>query len=286
MPFGARLEQAFTERGRLCVGIDPHAGLLDQWGLDDSADGVREFGLRVVDAAFGRVGIVKPQISFFERHGAAGYAALERVLARARDAGLIVIGDVKRGDIGSTVEAYGQAWLTPGAPLEVDAITLSPYLGLGSLASTLQYAVDRGKGAFVLAATSNPEAAAVQQAVLQSSSRAGSTVAAAMLSGVAGINAAQPDASAKTFGSAGVVIGATLRLEDFGIDRQSPPDGPVVPVLAPGFGAQGAQPSETRAIFGALSAGVIVSESRSILDAGPDGIADRIARRVDEVAAA
>ncbi|MWB97029.1 orotidine-5'-phosphate decarboxylase [Agromyces seonyuensis] len=281
--FGDRLEQAFAERGRLCVGVDPHASLLDAWGLDDSAAGVREFGLRVVDAVYGRAGILKPQVSFFERHGAAGFAALERVLARARDAGLVVIGDAKRGDIGSTVEAYGEAWLRPGSPLEVDAVTLSPYLGLGSLASTLAYAAERGKGAFVLAATSNPEAAALQQAVLQTSSRAGSTVAAAMLSGVAAFNAAQPEASAKSTGSMGVVIGATLRLEDFGIDRQSPPDGPVVPVLAPGYGAQGARPADTKTIFGALARGVIVSESRSVLGAGPDGIVDAVSRRVEEI---
>ena len=138
--FGERLHQAFSESGRLCVGIDPHAALLGRWGLEDSAEGAREFGLRVVGAAAGRAGIVKPQVAFYERHGAAGYVALERVLAEARDAGLLVIADVKRGDIGTSVDAYGEAWLRPGSSLESDAMTISAYQGLGSIESVMRRA--------------------------------------------------------------------------------------------------------------------------------------------------
>ena len=114
------------------------------------AEGAREFGLRCVDAAAGRIGIVKPQVAFYERHGAAGYAALEDVLRAARDAGLIVIADVKRGDIGSTVGAYGEAWLTPGSPLEADAMTVVAYQGVGSLEDPIGRARAYGKGLFVL----------------------------------------------------------------------------------------------------------------------------------------
>ncbi|HEY9323447.1 MAG TPA: orotidine-5'-phosphate decarboxylase [Agromyces sp.] len=284
-PFGDRLEAVFAAYGRLCVGIDPHAALLDQWGLPDSAEGLREFGLRTIDAAAGRVGIVKPQVAFFERHGAAGYAALERVLAEARDAGLIVIADVKRGDIGTSVEAYGQAWLTPGSTLEADAMTISAYQGLGSIAGVLEAAELAGKGAFVLAATSNPEAAAIQRAVLQQSSRAGSTVAQAVTSGVVAWNQGRADASTRTLGSVGVVLGATIDLRSSGIDLDVDPPRPGLPVLAPGFGHQGAELRDLRAIFGSLAAGVIVSESRSILGAGPDGLAEAITRRVGEVGA-
>ncbi|MBW8873198.1 MAG: orotidine-5'-phosphate decarboxylase, partial [Leifsonia sp.] len=131
--FGSRLREAFSDSGQLCVGIDPHAGLLKAWGLPDSASGARDFGLRVVEAVTGRAGIVKPQIAFYERHGSAGYAALEDVLAAARAAGLLVIADVKRGDLGSSVDAYGEAWLTPGSPLEADAMTAVAFQGLGSL---------------------------------------------------------------------------------------------------------------------------------------------------------
>ncbi|WP_317451953.1 orotidine-5'-phosphate decarboxylase [Microbacterium sp. NIBRBAC000506063] len=116
--FGARVAAGIAEYGNLCVGIDPHGALLDAWGLDRSADGVREFGLRVVESAAGRAGVVKPQVAFFEAFGSAGFAALEEVLAAARAAGLLVIADAKRGDIGSTMDGYAAAWLTAGSPLE------------------------------------------------------------------------------------------------------------------------------------------------------------------------
>ena len=117
--------------GPLCAGIDPSADLLPTWGLPDSADGLRTFGLTCVEAFAGVVPVVKPQVAFFERLGSAGIAALEDVLAAARDAGLLVIADAKRGDIGSTMEAYASAWLDPASPLAADAMTAMPYLGLG-----------------------------------------------------------------------------------------------------------------------------------------------------------
>lgn len=266
--FGARLRDAIDRHGRLCVGIDPHAALLHEWGLHDDAAGLREFGLRVVDAAAGQVGVIKPQVSFFERHGSAGFAALEGVLAAARDAGLLVIADAKRGDIGSTMDAYAAAWLTPGAPLEADAITLSPYLGVGALESTLRFAVRHGKGAFVLAATSNPEAGALQRAVT-----AGVPVAAAVAADVAAFAGAAPVGQ---WADVGLVVGATVDLPAFGLDRAF---ARTLPVLAPGFGAQGAQPGELDRVFGPLAQGVVASESRSILQAGPDRLARTIAER-------
>jgi orotidine-5'-phosphate decarboxylase len=284
--FGHRLEAVFAAHGRLCVGIDPHAPLLDAWGQPDSAEGVREFGLRVIEAAAGRVGIVKPQVAFFERHGAAGYAALERVLREARDAGLLVIADVKRGDIGTSVAAYGEAWLTPGSSLEADAMTISAYQGLGSIEQVMVAAESAAKGLFVLAATSNPEAAAIQRAVLQQSSRAGSTVAQAITDGVIGWNRGRTDAAAQAVGSIGVVFGATVDLRLAGIDTDAEPPRPGLPVLAPGFGHQGAEPRDIRVRFGSFAGGVVASESRSLLSAGPDGIADAIARRADEFGAA
>ena len=152
--FGERLRLAVADRGALCVGIDPHEGLLREWGLDATAAGTRELGLRVVDAAAGRVAVVKPQVAFFERFGSAGFAALEDVLAAARAAGLIAIADAKRGDIGTTMDGYAAAWLSPGAPLEADAVTVSPYLGVGALVPTFDLAERHG---FMLAV---PEVAA------------------------------------------------------------------------------------------------------------------------------
>jgi len=246
----------------LCVGIDPHAGLLSAWGLPDTAVGAREFGLRVVDAVAGRAGIVKPQADFFERHGSAGYAALEAVLAAARGAGLFIIADVKRGDMGTTVDAYGEAWLTPGSPLEADAMTVGAYQGVGSLDAVFARADTFGKLLFVLAATSNPEGLAVQSA----RDRDGRTVAGAIAAEVA-------------VRGHGLVIGATVSPVDAGLDLVALAG---APILAPGFGHQGARIDELDEVFGPAADAVLVAESRSILGAGPEGIAAAIVEHARE----
>ena len=288
LSFGERLAAAFASTGRLCVGIDPHSYLLGQWQLSDDAKGVRDFGLRVVEATAGRAGIIKPQVAFFERHGSAGYAALEDVLAAARDAGLLVIADVKRGDVGTSVEAYGEAWLTPGSPLEADAMTISAFQGVGSIDAPHTLALAHGKGLFVLAATSNPEAASLQTARLTIADTATTTVAASIVSDVHDWNTLEITAGASSvvragLGSTGVVIGATVALDDYGI---TPPALANTPILAPGFGHQGALVSDATRLFGAASANVIVSASRSILTAGPDGIAAAIDTQAAEIAGA
>jgi orotidine-5'-phosphate decarboxylase len=272
--FGERLLGAFDEFGHLCVGIDPHPYLLAQWGLDDSAEGLREFGLRVVDAVGGRAGIVKPQVAFFERHGSAGYAALERVLGAARASGLVVVADVKRGDLGTSVEAYAQAWLTPGSPLEVDAITVSAYQGVGSLAEPIRLAQQSGKGMFVLVATSNPESFDTQTAILQSGRRAGASVAAGILADVNESNSGR-------LGDIGVVVGATVDLRRYGL---SGADFASTPILAPGFGHQGAGFDSIGRVYGAASPNVLVSSSRAILEAGPEAIASAISAQSLELA--
>ena len=288
--FGDRLERMFATYGQLCVGIDPHSWLLGEWNLPDTAAGVESFGRAVVAAAAGRVGIVKPQVAFFERFGSAGFLALERVLADARSAGLLVIGDAKRGDLGTSVEAYAQAWFTPGSPLEVDALTLAAYMGVGSLDSPLTLAASNGKGVFLLAATSNPEAADVQRAIVADGPFQGSSVARAILDDVGARNArAGPSAAsaglATGLGSIGVVLGATLDLAAFGIDVHQAPTECRTPVLAPGFGHQGGNIMDLTLIYGEYAGGVIVSESRSVLSAGPHRIEEAIERRVTEVGA-
>ena len=273
--FGTRLSAALTEYGPLCVGIDPHAHLLEEWSLDASAAGLREFGLRVIDAAAGRVGVVKPQVAFFERFGSAGFAALEDVLAAGRAAGLIVIADAKRGDIGSTMDGYAEAWLSAGSPLEADALTVSPYLGPESLRGTLTLAVRQGKGVFVLGATSNPEAAALQTAqTTDVAASDGETVAARVARDISWVNGSA--AFAGGLGPIGLVIGATVDRLEFGL-TDAVLQG--APILAPGFGAQGAEPADLHALFGAVAPNVIASESRSVLSAGRDGLAARIQER-------
>lgn len=280
--FGERLQAAFDRFGRLCVGIDPHDALLREWGLDASAAGVREFGLRVVEAAADRVGVVKPQVAFFERFGSAGFAALETVQAAARDAGLLVIADAKRGDIGSTMDGYAAAWLEPGAPLEADAVTVSPYLGPGSLRATITAAARAGKGVFVLAATSNPEAAGLQSAeVTVVDAGRGQTVADWVAHGVGWANGSA--SAAGVLGPVGLVVGATVDRGDLGLTDDALR---AAPILAPGFGAQGVALGDVHRIFGTLAPQVIASASRSVLAAGPQGLAEAIDAHNDELRAA
>lgn len=273
--FGERVAAAIAAHGPLCVGIDPHASLLEDWGADVSAAGARDFGLRVVEAAAGRVGVVKPQVAFFERFGSAGFAALEDVLAAAREAGLVVIADAKRGDIGSTMDGYAAAWLAAGSPLEADAVTLSPYLGADSLRTTLAAAVRHRKGAFVLAATSNPEAFPLQSAhVVDVAATDGQTVAERVARDIAWVNGSA--AFSGGLGPIGLVVGATVDREAIGLSDDALRG---APILAPGFGAQGAEPGDLARLFGEHAPRVIASESRSILSAGPDAIAQRIEER-------
>ena len=206
-PFGARLRAALDSRGPLCVGVDPHAALLAGWGFGDGLAGLDRFAGTVVEALADRVAVLKPQSAFFERFGSRGVAVLERTVADARAAGALVILDAKRGDIGSTVEAYAQAYLDPAAPLFSDALTVSPFLGFGSLEPMYAAAEKNGAGVFVLAFTSNPEGASVQRAVDAS----GRTVGATVLDGLAARNA-----GAVPMGSFGAVVGATLGADPVG----------------------------------------------------------------------
>ena len=163
--FGERLTTTIAARGPLCVGIDPHAPLLEKWGLPDSPEGLARFTDAVVDALAGSVAVLKPQMAFYERHGSRGLAVLEDGVARARAAGALVLLDAKRGDIGSTMDAYAD-YLRPEHPLAVDAMTVSPYLGPGSLQPAVDTARLTGGGLFVLARTSNPDAGTLQHAMV------------------------------------------------------------------------------------------------------------------------
>lgn len=229
--FGLELSQAMAEKGPLCVGIDPHPALLNAWGLSDDAVGLREFSLRVVEAMAGQVAAVKPQSAFFERHGSKGIAVLEQTLEALRQAGLLSILDVKRGDIGSTMAGYAQAYLSDESSLAADAITLSPYLGFGSLSAAIELAQQNNRGVFVLDLTSNPEGASVQHA----RGADGVAVAATICQGVAQANKAAIDAG--QLGSIGMVVGATVgdAVANLGLDLAASGG----PLLAPGVGLKG-----------------------------------------------
>ncbi|MEN3302183.1 orotidine-5'-phosphate decarboxylase [Pseudonocardia sp.] len=258
--FGTRLAAAVRELGPLCAGIDPHPGLLADWGLTDDADGLARFADACVEAFAGHVAIVKPQSAFFERHGSRGIAVLERLLADLAGTRTLSLLDVKRGDIGSTMDGYADAYLGIGAPLGADAVTLSPYLGFGSLDPALRRAREAGRGVFVLARTSNPEGAEVQQATL-----AGRSVAQAVVDGASARNA-----GAEPLGDVGVVVGATA---DHGLSLQALNGA----VLAPGLGAQGATAEDVARCFAGVSGLVLPAASRSLLKAGPQPSAIRAA---------
>ncbi len=252
--FGQRLRDVVAARGPLCVGIDPHPALLHAWGLDESPAGLERFALAAVEALAGEVAVFKPQSAFFEVHGSAGVAVLERVIEAGRQAGALVLLDVKRGDIGSTMTAYAHTYLDEHSPLAADAMTVSPYLGFGSLAPAVGIAEQTGRGVFVLARTSNPEGAGVQRAV----NPEGQSVAQSIVDAAAANNA-----GIEPLGHVGVVVGATSR------DHQLDLSALNGPILAPGIGAQGGTVQGLRATFGPALPNVLPATAREVLRHGP-----------------
>jgi orotidine-5'-phosphate decarboxylase len=261
MSFGSRLSLALQDRGRFCAGIDPHPALLDAWGLTDSVNGLEKFAMTAVEAFAGVVGVVKPQSAFFERFGSRGIAVLEQVVVGCRERGCLVLLDVKRGDIGTTAQAYADAYLDKNSPLYVDAITVSPYLGIGSLDPLIDTALANGGGVFVLALTSNPEGPQVQHAQTAD----GRSVAGLVLDAVATRNA-----GVEGLGSVGAVVGATVDLpSDIGVTNLDVNG----PLLVPGIGAQGGSLDDVRRVFGDAARNVLPASSRELLSAGPDKVA-------------
>jgi orotidine-5'-phosphate decarboxylase len=254
MTFGGRLRAAMDGRGPLCAGIDPHPALLRAWGLGDDPAGLERFALTAVEAFAADVAAVKPQSAFFERHGSRGVAVLERVVAECRARGALVVLDVKRGDIGTTAQAYADAYLDRSSPLAADAITASPFLGFGALDPMIDTALANDAGVFVLALTSNPEGRQVQRAVGSD----GRTVAGAVLNSIA-----ERNRGATPLGSVGAVVGATIGKSEENLAVNGP-------LLVPGIGAQGGSADDVRRIFGAALGNVLASSSRELLAAGPD----------------
>src|SRR4051794_24532028 len=264
-PFGARLVSAIDKRGPLCVGIDPHPELLLDWGLPVTVGGLERFTMTVVDALGPTVAVLKPQSAFFESYGSAGVAVLEKALTATRDAGALVLLDAKRGDIGSTMAAYAAAYLTGTSPLAADALTVSPYLGFGSLTPALDVALAEGRGLFVLALTSNPEGRQVQHA----RSDDDRTVAQSIIDQVGAVNAGDDP-----IGSIGLVVGATIGKT--GVDLSNVNG----PLLAPGLGAQGATAADLKLVFADAHGALLPTTSREVLGAGPSlaGLREAAAR--------
>ena len=245
-------------------------GLLAEWGLPDDVAGLERFALTAVEGLAPHVAVVKPQSAFYERFGSRGVAVLERVIAESRAAGALVLLDVKRGDIGSTTQAYADAYLDPASPLAADAITASPYLGFGSLEPMVDTARKHDAGLFVLALTSNKEGPEVQHAVTED----GQTVAGRMLDHLRAAQRTGPSRWAPSVRSSAPRSARARSTSTFN-----------GPILAPGFGAQGGTVADLRRIFGTAVAAVTPSSSRELLRRGPsvEAMRDEALRLNDEL---
>jgi orotidine-5'-phosphate decarboxylase len=260
--FADRFARARAARGPLVWGLDPSGKLLEDWGLGDTPDGLDRFADLVLPVAADTVGLVKPQSAFYERHGWRGLRTLARLTGQARAAGLLVIADVKRGDVGSTNDAYAAAYLGPEAPFAADAVTVHPYLGLGAMGAFVSRAHESGACLLVVTRSSNPEGRKIQAA--RSPGPDGRTVEARLLGEIGQLNQQLAPGS---IGPVGAVVAPA----------PPSPELPELPLtsmnglfLAPGIGAQGYRPADVRRTFAACPDRVMPSASRSLLAAGPD----------------
>ena len=257
--FAARFAAVRAAQGPLVCGLDPSGELLEGWRLGDSPDGLDRFADIMLDAVVGPVGLIKPQSAFYERHGWRGIRTLQRLVASVRAAGLLVILDIKRGDVGSTNDAYAEAYLGEGAPLAADAITVHPYLGLGAMGTFVSRAEESGSCLLVVTRSSNPEGRVVQSAVAEPAGPV--TVEQKLLRDIGAVN--QRLAPGR-IGPVGAVIGPTHAHPQLDLAA------PNCLFLAPGVGAQGATPADVATVFAACPDRVMPSASRSLLSAGPD----------------
>jgi orotidine-5'-phosphate decarboxylase len=269
--FASRFAVARSQWGPLVWGLDPSGPLLHAWGLDDTADGLDQFADIVLEAAAGTVGLVKPQSAFYERHGWRGTRTLARLLAGARSAGILTILDVKRGDFEPANDAYAEAFLGAGAPLEADAVTVTPYLGLAAMGGFVSRAHKAGACLLVVTRSSNLEGRAIQ-AIRDEHGR---SIEETVLANISGINAAVAPGS---IGPVGAVIGAKQ------LDPPLDLAGANALFLAPGVGAQGAGSADVARTFAECPDRVMPSASRSLLSAGPDvsALRDGVAALADE----
>jgi orotidine-5'-phosphate decarboxylase len=258
--FAQRFRELAEARSPFCLGIDPTPQLLKAWNLPDSAEGLARMCETVVTAAQDHLAIVKPQIAFFERFGSKGIQVLETLIDAFHERGTLVLVDGKRGDIGSTVEAYGQAYLGATSAFRADAMTAHAYLGFGSLKPLLDRAVDVGAGVFIVVRSSNVEGIPLQNAVLKTDGR---TVADSLADMITEFN---ERTSGGEIGPIGAVVGATIENDLLPtLERLSKSL-----ILAPGIGHQGATFEDLRRRFERHAARAIPSSSRAVLDRGPN----------------
>lgn len=254
--FVARFESVRRLRGPLVWGLDPSAGILDDWGLGDTVVGLERFIDVVLPVAADTVGLIKPQAAFYERHGWRGIRVLARLIEEARSAGLLVVLDAKRGDVGSTNQAYAEAYLGPDAPMRVDALTVHPYLGFAALRPFVDRAAQSGSCLLVVTRSSNSEGRGMQASIGSS----GRSVEQSLLDSIGDLNA---ELAPGEIGPIGAVIGPVHMVPR--LDLASPN----ALYLVPGVGSQGATPNDVVQVFSSCPDRVLPSASRSLL-ASPD----------------
>lgn len=268
--YSSRLNRLIVARkSPALVGIDPRWDLLpadlrrqaesrSSRFYDQAAWAFEAFSKELIDIVSPLVPAVKPQVAFFEQLGVPGLQALQSVMSYARKAGLVVIADAKRGDIGSTAEAYAEAWLAgedpDAAPFAADALTINPYLGTDSLQPFVKLAASRGAGLYVLVRTSNPGAADFQDRV--SDGQALYTTVAETVERLS----QSTRMSGESYGCVGAVVGATWPVQLTELRSQMPS----VPFLIPGYGTQGGTSSSTAGAFHSNGLGAVINSSRGI----------------------
>ncbi len=261
--FGERLALAVqSKRSAVCVGLDPRwQSLPEQLRADVAADDLiraaqvtANYCRSVIDAVAASAAVVKPQAAFFEQLGPHGMFALHDVILHAQQAGLLVILDGKRGDIGTTATGYAEAYLGRESPWHCDALTVNPFLGDDTLVPFIDTARKRGAGIFVLVKTSNPGSGFLQDV------STGEGTISQRLADVVQSSAAK-DSGAAGYGSIGAVVGATYpqQLAEF---RQAMPN---AWILIPGYGAQGGTAADVALGFDRQGLGAIVNSSRGII---------------------
>ena len=271
--FAERFIRLSRVRSSLCLGLDPSADLMELWGLDDDAEGLKRFCGTVLDAADGRVSVVKPQAGFFERFGPEGMVELDRAVDRIREQGALSLIDGKRGDVPGTMGGYAEAMIGAGKGFGADAMTVAPYLGFDALRPALDRAAAHGAAVFVVVRSSNPDGCSLQDARHPD----GRTVAEALADEISAFNAA----CGPRTGAIGAVIGATVDEAGARILTRLPQS----LVLAPGVGAQGASIADMETTFGRSLLQTLPSVSRAILREGPTvkGLRGAIDRFRDQV---
>jgi orotidine-5'-phosphate decarboxylase len=263
-PFADRLRLAVEEKGSpIVVGLDPRLELLppglrpaggESIGNADAANRLLDFNRRLLDLVAPHVPCVKPQVAFYERYGAPGYAAYVETIREARSRGLIVIGDTKRNDIGSTAAAYAEGHL--GAEDGADALTVNPYLGSDGVEPFLEVAEREGRGVFLLVKTSNPSSGQLQD-LRAPDDPIYEHVARYVRERGAELTGECGDSLL------GAVVGATYPEEAARLRGLMP----LATILVPGYGAQGGGARDTLPSFRSDGTGAVVNSSRGIIHA-------------------